>query len=97
MRGICLYVCSVFIMSLIFENIVFAVFYCLSIRRHTNCALVTGVQTFALPSYRALRPGFTEVRPGGAGAAECPTAAWPSLRAGEIGRASCRERVCQYV
>src|SRR3546814_8061162 len=69
-------------------------------RRHTRCALVTGVQTCALPIY------------GGPAAADArrlrrrrrspprsptsPTTSWPAPR-GEIGRASCRERVCQYV
>src|SRR3546814_10810231 len=40
------------------------IFYCVcfffsSRRRHTRCALVSGVQTFALPIYAVLDPGFT--------------------------------------
>src|SRR3546814_5583456 len=85
-------------------------------RRHTRCALVTGVQTCALPissaDYRlyalkggVARPGLVRVDSGGAAiegeiwalspaafgvfVAEIPTP--------QIGRASCRERVCQYV
>src|SRR3546814_347037 len=34
-------------------------FFCSSRRRHTRCALVTGVQTCALPSSRANRPSVT--------------------------------------
>src|SRR3546814_1128225 len=76
-------------------------FFFSSRRRHTRCALVTGVQTCALPistirsAARAIShpPPERECaegreipgRPGGEGALS------------EIGRASCRERVCQYV
>src|SRR3546814_6945885 len=97
-------------------------------RRHTSCALVTGVQTFALPiSNRAELEefGVCMTTPAHAVAyadcewsAACLTAldeqgdpqwtAWKDnamQRAREatpkvepqIGRASCRERVCQYV
>src|SRR3546814_4766282 len=93
-------------------------FFFASRRRHTRCALVTGVQTCALPisqpaNCRAGRtfsrePQLIErvarlvskalrMRPVPC-AQHC--ARWLrgfSLRAGEIGRASCRERVCQYV
>src|SRR3546814_17644098 len=85
-------------------------------RRHTRCALVTGVQTCALPIF-PVRPrhvfGERGVVPGVGGAAVAGHAAvamedfhhalgdsrldfalHPLL---EIGRASCRERVCQYV
>src|SRR3546814_5809987 len=82
-------------------------------RRHTRCALVTGVQTCALPistevddavvllvtaatvthrdvavviAARIARLGFEQ---------GCIARAFVQL--GEIGRASCRERVCQYV
>src|SRR3546814_20009813 len=87
-------------------------------RRHTRCALVTGVQTCALPISQAL--GAAQVV-GGVGAGTAGTA--PSAAAAradqlpaggaqagttflghgigdqprEIGRTSCRERVCQYV
>src|SRR3546814_3244667 len=88
-------------------------------RRHTSCALVTGVQTCALPICAVLGPvaagvvlssgipilrsfaiiaicpailctclviiGFTMKRPA------------PATDEAEIGRASCREGVCQYV
>src|SRR3546814_5798850 len=98
----------------------FFVFFFSSRRRHTRCALVTGVQTCALPIscvHAAVRPVSSQcaglnVRsnsapvtrasgtltvyaidaagPGGSGnCARCT-----SLK---IGRASCRERVCQYV
>src|SRR3546814_11814440 len=99
-------------------------------RRHTRCALVTGVQTCALPIY--LRDGDrdarVERRPGarnGIGAAADEERAEGALAhaaaredvedravrchqalrrrgvgdavAEAIGRAACRERVCQYV
>src|SRR3546814_5759792 len=106
-------------------------FFFSSRRRHTRCALVTGVQTCALPilcSGRDCRPGLASppVPPAG-----CPPRLLPrgedpqpapcllavpggrvtanlrlpwhrdeeSLMSGEvqIGSASCRERVCQYV
>src|SRR3546814_3919004 len=94
-------------------------------RRHTRCALVTGVQTCALP---ILHPGRSarlfldntaigwlgEVHPKWAQAldfAHAPvvfeidadaisTRLFPDpaeLSRLQIGRASCRERVCQYV
>src|SRR3546814_9099253 len=97
----------------------FFCFFFSSRRRHTRCALVTGVQTCALPILRAeadmLRgqcgdllaaaPGKTPLSTtlrrvralcaidgGDTGAAEKEVAA--GLK---IGRASCRDRVCQYV
>src|SRR3546814_10553357 len=95
-------------------------FFFSSRRRHTRCALVTGVQTCALPI-----SGGT----GGIGTAICKRLAsmghkvatnsrnlergqewqakmkadgfaisvFPGDVSDEIGRASCRERVCQYV
>src|SRR3546814_5027504 len=94
-----------------------SLFFFSSRRRHTRCALVTGVQTCALPiSLPELRTGTS---------AELRIEAVPYLRwivsdgdglpstfhnkrfftdvaetvseAMQIGRASCRERVCQYV
>src|SRR3546814_4996677 len=90
-------------------------------RRHTRCALVTGVQTCALPI-------FTDAPNGGRGfyadleGNELPNSPRFTFNIGaqytffiddwnltfrgdyyrqaksyEIGRASCRERVCQYV
>src|SRR3546814_4362162 len=85
-------------------------FFFSSRRRHTRCALVTGVQTCALPICGSLDkalPPFV-----GIGARKCglmvglhlvirsyskeePMAT--QVRETQIGRASCRERVCQYV
>src|SRR3546814_3805394 len=104
------------------------VFFVSSRRRHTRCALVTGVQTCALPIYPRSRARLAEF-----GLLE-KLAAHPAVRLTEpqaynafmslvmkarlivtdsgglqeettylgipclkIGRASCRERVCQYV
>src|SRR3546814_1376940 len=81
------------------------VFFFSSRRRHTRCALVTGVQTCALPIYENLAVADAAGLCGGGDRlddamdknlydlppeelSEVPT---------EIGRASCRERVCQYV
>src|SRR3546814_15005764 len=113
-------------------------FFLSSRRRHTRCALVTGVQTCALPiygsnwrlqdyikrgGYEALRKILSsgmkpedviaEVKASGLrgrGGAGFPTGlkwsfmprAFPGQKylvcnSDEIGRASCRERVCQYV
>src|SRR3546814_9148811 len=93
-------------------------------RRHTGCALVTGVQTCALPigadayvNFLASLSGKPFVPIGSSGplnqrCASLNAAGLPSVlptlrtlsednvswRAGlDIGRASCRERVCQYV
>src|SRR3546814_9693811 len=89
-------------------------FFFSSRRRHTRCALVTGVQTCALPismvddaALLAIRDGreIEYLGPSGAvyvrgnkGAIEAVIANLidNALRA-EIGRASCRERVRQYV
>src|SRR3546814_16025666 len=110
-------------------------FFFSSIRRHTSCALVTGVQTCALPisagrrdlcqlsrgQSRAVaadgaafvrediggnfarfervvrgRRAARRSRPG-AGARRGPDGAVARGVGGEIGRASGRERVCQYV
>src|SRR3546814_10317866 len=88
-------------------------------RRHTRCALVTGVQTCALPisSQRvldALAPAMPNLLGGSAdlthsnltqAKAQAPVAPGDfagsyihyGIREHELGRASCRERVCQYV
>src|SRR3546814_1648876 len=94
---------------------IFMFFFFSSRRRHTRCALVTGVQTCALPIYgqpvamcgvpvhaaesylaRLIRAGHRV-----AIAEQIETPAEAEARGGskalEIGRASCRERVCQYV
>src|SRR3546814_4383035 len=80
-------------------------FFFSSRRRHTRCALVTGVQTCALPIFGDGEPHFAEDRHQLLeGLADRMDAA--DLRGArrqrdvdrlEIGRASCRERVCQYV
>src|SRR3546814_3986412 len=101
-------------------------FFFSSRRRHTRCALVTGVQTCALPIYcktlmlklgdrgmMTFRAAGMEARSFfnlesfadrtidavGAGDAllSYATLAMLATRNEEIGRASCRERVCQYV
>src|SRR3546814_5114895 len=92
------------------------VFFFSSRRRHTRCALVTGVQTCALPISQQLV--FFDIPPTtdrflvdlpGYGYAKVPKdlqAHWQAFidkyfatreALKEIGRASCRERVCQYV
>src|SRR3546814_4159752 len=75
----------------------FVFFFFSSRRRHTRCALVTGVQTCALPIWRPRDPWMMNravVQPN-------PEIflgmAADTMQAAEIGRASCRERVCQYV
>src|SRR3546814_10888979 len=87
-------------------------FFFSSRRRHTRCALVTGVQTGALPicpkklgrelvcaiserQVRSLRKKYdfrVVAVAGSVGKSSTKTAI-----AREIGSASCRERVCQYV
>src|SRR3546814_1215342 len=94
------------------------IFFFSSRRRHTRCALVTGVQTCALPISQIVdtmekegerrylhhynAPGWTvgEVkRLGSPGRREIGHGylAERALTAVQIGRSSCRERVCQYV
>src|SRR3546814_7082622 len=92
-------------------------FFFSSRRRHTRCALVTGVQTCALPISSAEMPGAVVMqRPPFAQRNANHRLLCGSCRLGdrlgnlarlamakadpalaEIGRASCRERVCQYV
>src|SRR3546814_4771662 len=85
------------------------VFFFSSRRRHTRCALVTGVQTCALPIFApsgllrcarndALR-GFYRDPSGGIPISHSSVTIVAILTAiiAKIGRASCRERVCQYV
>src|SRR3546814_2981224 len=91
---------SIFILSC------FVLFFFSSRRRHTRCALVTGVQTCALPISLYEATGFTPflyveaVEPGSwANGGNSNEGMYVRIRPGskEIGRASCRERVCQYV
>src|SRR3546814_1349702 len=88
-------------------------FFFSSRRRHTRCALVTGVQTCALPiCFGAQSSPAIYVR--GIGQKDFSPFTEPGvglyldgvyiarsvgglLDLVEIGRASCRERVCQYV
>src|SRR3546814_1728612 len=92
------------------------VFFFSSRRRHTRCALVTGVQTCALPISSSPAAGRLRALPRvGMPVRRASVMSWNPARlvleqsrrtpAGlalaadgvEIGRASCRERVCQYV
>src|SRR3546814_7125136 len=105
--------------------ILYIFFFFSSRRRHTRCALVTGVQTCALPIYRetCVTTVRTKEIPRGTttGPAHLfsysahsqlilssfsarPDQTCPFLHPSgtqqhmwQIGRASCRERVCQYV
>src|SRR3546814_10466536 len=75
-------------------------FFFSSRRRHTRCALVTGVQTCALPILvcdirSAFRTG--EELPLGTPISSEVRALVLDAHGKQIGRASCRERVCQYV
>src|SRR3546814_5126196 len=86
-------------------------FFFSSRRRHTRCALVTGVQTCALPilldivrrlpvliaQAQALPPRERLLQPEKAQAKAHLRTNKGNFRPTEIGRASCRERVCQYV
>src|SRR3546814_2693379 len=104
---------------------VFVTLDCLSSRRrHTSCALVTGVQTCALPIGTVSRRLARGLAPGAEGRLEYKRhmaladgprqgdrdgpgnlslkgleifATWFLSICLEIGRESCRERVCQYV
>src|SRR3546814_7905861 len=70
-------------------------------RRHTRCALVTGVQTCALPISPWHPHGSQTAAAASASGRHSTTheiqPASPAVRSLQIGRASCRERVCQYV
>src|SRR3546814_4807243 len=77
-------------------------FFFSSRRRHTRCALVTGVQTCALPislgstAPRRLTGAGSPGRTRREALYKCAIYMELSIPV-EIGRASCRERVCQYV
>src|SRR3546814_1281367 len=99
--------------SLLFMNFFLILFFFFSSRRrHTRCALVTGVQTCALPILGLLPLTMALARDHLAAAHARSAVAllavtgvagvglgYPvtGLIAEQIGRASCRERVCQYV
>src|SRR3546814_4392354 len=72
-------------------------FFFSSRRRHTRCALVTGVQTCALPICflrGASHPWELVETAAGLGLTAVGIADRNTLAGVEIGRASCRERVC---
>src|SRR3546814_1048263 len=96
---------SVIARSLMWDCSVLLFFFS-SRRRHTRCALVTGVQTCALPicivTGNLDRVGgmlFSQaVIPLEGMGEKAGRLTYNSARSRvEIGRASCRERVCQYV
>src|SRR3546814_2635050 len=72
-------------------------FFFSSRRRHTRCALVTGVQTCALPIYFLFKLGIPLREQEMLAGVQKPQVAVDVVFDSEIGRASCRERVCQYV
>src|SRR3546814_9684316 len=98
--------------SIFYFDFLFVFFFFSSRRRHTRCALVTGVQTCALPiypismgrygptvavpriveTYRRLGLRQSFFIPGW-----CLETYPQAVETIQIGRASCRERVCQYV
>src|SRR3546814_5035308 len=91
-------------------TLVLRCFFFSSRRRHTRCALVTGVQTCALPispsgvSLRQLPPPKKKIvaavysfRDETGQYKSAPNSSFSTAVTQEIGRASCRERVCQYV
>src|SRR3546814_6937525 len=101
-------------MFIAFYEFIDCVFFFSSRRRHTICALVTGVQTCALPicAEREWRRGHAHGTAGATGLRFCSDSSSAEGRAtacsivpsetvchgdGQIGRASRRERVCQYV
>src|SRR3546814_1104132 len=109
-----------FLFMLFISDFHIYLFFFSSRRRHTRCALVTGVQTCALPISASEPPGTSSKQK--QSLLHCPyqgctksyvsqknldqhfnsihlsiTAALTATSITEIGRASCRERVCQYV
>src|SRR3546814_7472362 len=95
----------------LFVFIVSFFFFLSSRRRHTRCALVTGVQTCALPISGIQKTARHPIawRSSSNWRETLTLATKPvilrksvrcsgsSPRTGQIGRESCRERVCQYV
>src|SRR3546814_8448593 len=96
---------SYLVLVVCFFILIVLLFFFSSRRRHTRCALVTGVQTCALPICTSTcRSGTTTTsgwsRPISPSCSRARRRHRPTrrgLRIGQIGRASCRERVCQYV
>src|SRR3546814_2135005 len=100
--------------TIVSSILVVVIFFFSSRRRHTRCALVTGVQTCALPisllAYLLALVAYQRARVVYVGAEQWMNHFNSAIRHGrmdefknlyrsvdEIGRASCRERVCQYV
>src|SRR3546814_4643436 len=80
--------------------IIICIFFFSSRRRHTMCALVTGVQTCALPIVPNGGLPFFAAKLAWASASSerCWALSVLTVPSGDtIGRESCRERVCQYV
>src|SRR3546814_5951997 len=96
------FVLSIFVCGTFF---VWCLFFFSSRRRHTRCALVTGVQTCALPIFVEQDFGLAKRIDRSKGYVrdrEPPRKALARVgqihvEPREIGRASCRERVCKYV
>src|SRR3546814_4073835 len=109
--------CLLFCVVALYKFSMFGFFFS-SRRRHTRCALVTGVQTCALPIYASIieEEIESELDRRQSARAEKVFATSDAIREAlaakgaevmdgdplrwewaKIGRASCRERVCQYV
>src|SRR3546814_972471 len=91
---------SVCMFVVVVRCVLCVLFFFSSRRRHTRCALVTGVQTCALPISSSTASSVKN-KPS-LSCTELPSSRkiCGSRAPGqvvEIGRASCRERVCQYV
>src|SRR3546814_2516310 len=95
----CVYFCCLILLFVLFLFVFF--FFFSSRRRHTRCALVTGVQTCALPisalAVARVAVGAPRRLPVYAEGASLLFPFHDAVVGNEIGRASCRERVCQYV
>src|SRR3546814_7137644 len=98
----CRYCCSVGEFSMRMNWLISSLlcyFFFSSRRRHTICALVTGVQTCALPisTVSALSRLSRTISAFVCSTTRCgPPVCCARLPRKKIGRASCRERVCQY-
>src|SRR3546814_8496799 len=89
-----------FLLLYVFKAVVvLMMFFFSSRRRHTRCALVTGVQTCALPISKGDVPtiGHGSTRYEDGTRVRMGDTITPQRADVQIGRASCRERVCQYV
>src|SRR3546814_4075915 len=97
------FVVCCFVLVYLFYSVLLFCFFFSSRRRHTRCALVTGVQTCALPISCALDAvkAFSSATASqgccSANVLRKPSTCMIGKMPVQIGRASCRERVCQYV